>query len=214
METAFMGKVYLFVPIVLLSCYSSNGQNPVPKITKTYFRSDPFRKEFSSFASHLLNDPTLTNKTLEKKTDSTLFYFQGTYTRHNPFFFKPKRVEVALNELVLNVDSLAADTIYVYQLIAYNNDTREGTAELKKEFEKIYRHYKSAFSRDQYTENPAGDKLNGATYNFFDQLHAVAPFAISWYGPDENKEMCLILTIRMDTYLNKAILPVPFYTPQ
>jgi hypothetical protein len=209
-----MRKFCLTLFSFLLLCFSSYSQEPILKITRNYFRSDPFNKDFSSFLSHLLNDPALTNKIIEKRTDSTLFYLQGTYTAHNPFFFKPKRVQVVLTELEVNLDSLIRDTIYNYQLFAYDSDTKEGVEEVKKEFDKIFRRYKGSFRSNQYTENPAGNQSNGATYNFFDPLHAVAPFALSWFGPNENKEMCLVLTIRMDTYNNRAILPVPFYTPQ
>jgi hypothetical protein len=115
---------------LLLICCAAYGQSSVFKITKEYFRSDPFQKEFSSFLKHLLNDPSLTNKVIEKRTDTSLFYFQGTYTSHNPFFFKPERVEVILAESMVELDSLIIDTIYVYQLLAYHSDTMEGKQEL------------------------------------------------------------------------------------
>lgn len=193
----------------------SFGQDVVYNVAKSYFRANPFNKEFSSFLSYLLNDPRIKDKVMEKRTDSTLFYFQGTYTTHNPFFFKPKKVEVILSEMVIPiVDSLPPDTIFAYQLLAYDDDSKEGVQELKKEFEKIFKRYKNSFAGNQYTENSAATKIPGETYNFFDPLHAVSPFAISWFGPDEKKETCLVLTIRMDVYKNQAILPVPFYTLQ
>ena len=209
-----MRKFYAICFSILIICCSSYSQETIQKITHSYFRSDPFDKEFSSFLTHLLNDPALTSKTIEKKTDSSFFFFRGTYTTFNPFFFKPKRVEVILSETPVTLDSLTADTIYTYQLMAYNNDTKEGTQELKKEFEKIYKRYNRSFFNSTYTENPWETKSGGGMYIFFDRFHGVAPFSLSWGGPDENKEMFLVLTIRMDTYNNQAILPVPFYTPQ
>jgi hypothetical protein len=161
-----------------------------------------------------LNDPSLTNKIIEKRTDTSLFYFQGTYTTYNPFFFKPKRVEVILTEMEVKADSLTKDTIYTYQLMAFADNTKAGTGDVKNEFEKIYKHYKNGFPRNEYTEDPADSKFKGATYNFFDRQHAVSPFALSWYEMAESKEACLILTIRMDTDDNQAILPLPFYTSQ
>jgi hypothetical protein len=208
-----MRKIYLALFSILLY-FPSSSQEIISKITKSYFRSDPFGGEFSSFMVHLLKDPSITNKILEKRTDSSFFYFQGAYKTFNPFFFKPKRVEIILTEFAVELDSLSRDTIYSYQLLAYNNDTKEGTEELKKEFDKIFRRYKGSFFRNTYAETPAEDKVRGVTYNFFDVLHRISPFSVSWFGPDENKEMCLVLTIRMDTYNNRAILPVPFYAPQ
>jgi hypothetical protein len=208
-----MRKVCL-LSFILLLVASTYSQQAVPKITKTYFRSDPFEGEFSSFMTHLLNDPAITGKILQKRTDSSLFYFQGTYKNFNPFFFKPTRVQVVLTELPVDLDSLAKDTIYNYQLFAYNNDTKDGVHDVKKEFDKLLKRFKGSFLSNQYSETPGVNGSAGATYNFFDGYHAVAPFAITWFGPTENKEMCLVLTVRLDTRYNEAILPVPFYAPK
>lgn len=207
-----MRKLYLTGLLTLTLFPAAYSQSPVYKITQSYYRSDPFETEFSSFLKHLLNDPTLTDKIIEKKTDTSLFYFQGTYTHHNPFFFKPQKVEVVLTETPVQLDSLKADTVYSYKLLAYSNSSKQGAGEVKKEFEKIFRKYKGNFRKNSYTENPPGSKIPGASYNFFDPFCAVAPFAVTWLGPDENKTLCLILTIRMSAKNNRAILPVPFYT--
>jgi hypothetical protein len=208
-----MRKFYLsLLPVLIIAC-TSFGQQAVVKITQSYFRSDPFGTEFSSFLKHLINDPTLTDKLIEKKTDTSLFYFQGIYSNYNPFFFKPKRVEVILAETPIKIDSLNTDTIYIYQLAAFNTNTKDAVLEIKKEFEKIYKRYKNGFFKNTYAENLKESKLTEVTYNFFDPLHAVSPFALTWIGPTEDKEMCLILTIRIQISNNEAILPVPFYTP-
>ncbi|MEI9909832.1 MAG: hypothetical protein WDO71_09275 [Bacteroidota bacterium] len=57
----------------------------------------------------------------------------------------------------------------------------------------------------------ADGKPNGATYNFYDRSCAVAPFAVTWFGPGTKKEIALVLTIRMSAKNNSAVLPVPFY---
>jgi hypothetical protein len=186
----------------------------IPKITHSYFRSNPFNQEFSSFVTHLLNDPILTDKVFEKRTDTSLFYFEGTYKSFNPFFFKPTRVEVTLSQTPVKLDSLRSDTIYTYQLIAYNNSTPENLIDLKKEFEKINRHYKNAFQKTDFVENPWETEYTGGLYIFYDKYHVVSPFLLSWRGPDKNKEICLMLTIRMDVEENEAVLPIPFYTSQ
>lgn len=213
-KTEFMRKSSLLLMAFLIIYCSSNSQEIVFKITREYFRSDPFRGEFSSFIKHLFNDPSLTNKLTQKRTDTSLFYFHGTYANYNPFFFKPKRVEVVLTEMEVTLDSLNKDTVYTYQLLAYNDATRQGTEEIKKEFEKIYKHYKNGFAKSVYTEDPPGGNFTGVLYNFFDKQHVISPFAIARYEAADSKEVCLILTIRMDTYDNQAMLPIPFYTSQ
>jgi hypothetical protein len=208
-----MRKCYLLLFIVITG-YSLYSQSPVVKVAHNYFRSDPFETEFSSFLKHLLNDPTIKDKILEKKTDTSLFFFQGVYTSHNPFFFKPAKVEVSLGETVIKLDSLRSDTVYTYQLLACNNSTEKGIQEVKKEFEKIYRRYKSAFKSSSYAENSPESKMAAASYNFFDGLHGISPFAITWLGPSEDKEICLVITIRMKARNNKATLPLPLYPSQ
>jgi len=207
-----MRKHGLLVFFVFMTCSASYSQEVVFKISKSYFRSDPFRSDFSAFMKHLLNDPFIKDKVVEKRTDSSLFYFGGTYTKDifNPFFFKPKRMEVALSEVPVKLDSTLTDTIFVYELFAYADNNKEGKDEITKEFDKILKRYKNNFAKNDHLENPPGTKLQGGTYNFFDRYHAVSPFALSLYGPTENKEMCLILTIRMDTYNNLAMLAAPY----
>src|SRR5262245_22315197 len=82
-------------------------QDVLLQVAKNYFRSNPFDREFSQFLSHIMNDPTLTNSIINKRTDTTFFYLRGEYTHHNPFFFKAKRTSVIVGEkeIVLN-DSL------------------------------------------------------------------------------------------------------------
>jgi hypothetical protein len=208
-----MRKFGLFLFSLLLTG-ATYSQQVVQKITRNYFRSDPFSGEFSSFMRHLLNDPSINSKIVEKRTDSTLFYFQGTYNNFNPFFFKPKRVQVVLTELPVDLDSTAKDTIYNYQIFAYDHDSKEGREAVKKEFGKLFRHYKGSFQTNQYSANPAGPATTGETYNFFDAFHGVSPFAISWFGPTDKKEICLVLTIRLDNQYNQAVLPIPFYAPK
>jgi len=200
---------------VFLICLTGYSQEIVFKISKSYFRSDPFRTEFSAFMKHLVDDPFIKDKVIEKRTDTSLFYFGGTYTSDvfNPFFFKPKRMEVVLSEAPIKLDSTLTDTIFVYELFVYADNNKEGNEEITKEFDKLLKRYKGNFRKSEHTVNPPDAKLQGGTYNFFDRYHAVSPFAVSLYGPTENKEMCMILTIRMDTYDNMAMLAAPFISP-
>ena len=202
----------LLLFFVFLFCSASYSQEVVFKIAKSYFRSDPFRSEFSAFMKHLLNDPFITDKVMEKRTDTSLFYFGGAYTNNvfNPFFFKPKRMEVALSEVQVKLDSTLTDTIFVYELFVYADDNKEGKDEITKEYDKILKRYKNNFYKSEFKQNPPGAKLQGGSHNFFDRYHAISPFAVALYGPTDKKEMCMILTLRMDTYDNMAMLAAPY----
>src|SRR5688572_25228313 len=140
-----MRKYLLSILFILFFYNVSFSQEGLYQFSKSYFRSDPLVGSFSGFLKHLMNDPAIKNKQIRQRTDSTLFYFFGVYTNYNPFFFKPKRVEIVLEETSIKyVDSLPADTILVYQLLAYTDGSR-GQQEVKKEFEKIHRQYNKRF---------------------------------------------------------------------
>jgi len=161
---------------------------------------------------HLLNDPFIKDKVIEKRTDTSLFYFGGEYSSNvfNPFFFTPKRMEVALSEVPVKLDSTLTDTIFVYELFVYADDNKEGKEEITKEYDKILKRYKNNFYKSEVRENPPGAKLQGGSHNFFDRYHAISPFAVALYGPTNKKEMCMVLTLRMEKYNNLAMLPAPY----
>ena len=62
------------------------GQKSIIQIAKNHFRSNPFDREFSQFLNHLMNDPTIGNKKILKRTDTSFFYFSGEYSDYNPLF--------------------------------------------------------------------------------------------------------------------------------
>ena len=59
-----MKKFYLL--LLVLSISTAHAQK-VYNIAQTYYRINPFNKEFSSFLIRLMDDPILTNKTINKK---------------------------------------------------------------------------------------------------------------------------------------------------
>jgi hypothetical protein len=205
-----MRKHCLVLSIICIHLASFAQQDATYTVARDYFRVNPFNKDFSAFLAALMNDPGVTDKYMEKKSDTTLFYFQGTYTRHNPFFFKPQKVEVILAEVVVPLDSLQRDTIFTYQLIAYDRPTAEGIREVKKEFEKIHSRFRNKFLKSDLLGSDSAQGIPGQVYNFFDGLHGISPFAVSWIGPDRNKEVALVLTLRLDVLENEVVLPAPF----
>src|SRR5437762_6030635 len=100
-ERTILRKMLMKIFFIIFSsfiffCHQSSAQQIVYDIAKSYYRSNPFENEFSKFLNHLMNDPTLADKIIHKKTDSTLFFLKGVYSSHNPFFFKANKTEVIL----------------------------------------------------------------------------------------------------------------------
>src|SRR5215813_7432358 len=132
-------SVLLFT--IAVSCYSQSDE-PIFQITKSYFRSNPYKTHFSTFLNHLVSDPTLSNKTLTKRSDTSFFFFKGDYSAHNPFGYKADRTEIRLAETEFAMsDSLSTtDTLLIYQLLGYAYGS-EGPDAVKKEFAKFERKF-------------------------------------------------------------------------
>jgi hypothetical protein len=208
-----MRKYCLSILFILFFYNVSFSQEGLYQFSKSYFRSDPLVGSFSGFLKHLMNDPAMKNKQIQQRTDSTLFYFFGVYTNYNPFFFKPKRVEILLEETSIKyVDSLPADTILVYQLLAYTDGSR-GQQEVKKEFEKIHRQYNKRFDNSNYRTMETGEKITGGLHNYFVSFAGLAPVSTIWGVLKETKEYVLNITLRIKSKENRAVLPVMFYSP-
>ena len=206
----------VFLLIVAIDCHSqepfvsdqSTADNPLFRIAKAYFRSNPYNIHFSAFLNHLINDPTLSNKTISKRTDTSLFFFKGDYGSHNPFGFQPSKVEIRLAERKVSLeDSLnTTDTILFYQLIGYAYGL-QGEEAIKKEFSRFDRKYgKNFYGEDSELEQ--GDKVIGLIKNYFSiAVTFLSPLSISWAKLDDNQSLFAI-TFRIKVMQNEAALPV------
>ncbi|MEP7372104.1 MAG: hypothetical protein ABI675_01870 [Chitinophagaceae bacterium] len=207
-----MRKILLSFFIVSFSLSLSFAQDGPRQFSKSYYRSDPFIGEFSDFLNHLLNDPLLREKEIQKRTDASLFYFSGVYMDYNPFFFKPKKIELLLQETsVRYTDSLPHDTIFIYQLLAYADSNEKGQQEVKKEFEKIHRVFNKRFYKSNYQDLKTGETITGGLHNYFVSYSGLAPVSIAW-GKLEN-DFVLNISLRIKYSANRAILPASFYNP-
>lgn len=183
------------------------------KFADEYFRSDPFKGQFSDFLKHLINDPDITDKEILKKTDTSFYTFYGTYKTYNPFFIKPKRIEILLQEISVGYGDTAkaVDTIFQYQLLAYFNNDKKGREDLKKEFDKIHRQTQRKFFDNSYKEMTRGNEITGGFHNYFVPYYGLAPATVLWSEAKEKQELVLNLTLRFKKEGNESILPMPFY---
>jgi hypothetical protein len=206
-----MRKIVLTFFITSFYFTSSFAQEGLFQFSKIYFRSNPFVGNFSGFLNHLLNDPSLLEKEIQKRTDTSLFYFSGLYKNHHPFFFKPKKVQILLQEASVNYgDSLANDTIFIYQLVAYADGTEKGEQEVKREFEKIHRVFNKKFYNSNYHDLKTGE-TSGGLHNYFVAYSTLAPATIIWTKLDN--EFVLNISLRFKASENRAVLAAPLYNP-
>lgn len=205
-------KKYLLILIsISLYCCQATAQKIIADIAKKYYRSNPFENEFSKFLNHLINDPTLENKKINKKTDSTLFFMEGIYTSHDPFFFKPIRTKIILAE---REDVEAEDTLqyiqttFFYQLVAYASPGEAGLKDVKDEFEKIGRHYKKKFEGDNYKELKVKNTQTGEVRDYSLKYPGFFPFTVAWATSDNQKDNLIAITIRFRVFDNMAYVPM------
>lgn len=210
-----MRKIYPLI-VVLVLTITCQAQDGLYQFTSNYFRADPWQGSFSGFLQRLMNDPGLENKAQTQRTDTTLFYYQADYRQYNPFFFKPERVQVILEQAELPYDDSLArkDTIFLYQLVAYAPDTEGGLRDIKKEFEKIHRKYNRRFFESNYNELKEGETVKGASHNYFVAIALLSPVSVSWGRIESSKQLVLVLTLRIKSKENRAVLPAPFYNPE
>jgi hypothetical protein len=209
-------KVALFLVVFLSKfCYSQVPDevdevvkdNPIYKIAKAYFRSNPFGVHFSTFLNHLTHDPTLQNKIINKRTDTSLFFFAGEYKGHNPYSFKADKVEIRLAEREVGVeDSLSTtDTLIFYQLVGYTY-AAAGSEAVKKEYSKFDRKFGTHF----YGEDSVlkeDDQPIGMVKNYFLLSESfLSPVSINWVRLGDLQSVFTIM-FRIKLSQNLATLP-------
>lgn len=205
-----MRKILLTLFTPIFSIINTFSQEGLFEFTRSYFRSDPLASEFNIFLNHLMNDPILHDKEIQKRTDTSLFYFSGTYSKYDRFFFKPRKVEILLQEQsVKYVDSLPPDTLFVYRLTAYAENNSGGQQDVKKEFERIHRLFNKKFYESNY-RNLETEGLNaGGLHNYFVNFSTLAPVTTAWGKIGD--EFVLQIILRLKTNANKAVLAASVY---
>jgi hypothetical protein len=202
-----MRKFCLALMSALLLCCTSYSQETISKITQSYFRSDPFSKEFSQFLNNLINDPALTEKNIKKRTDSTLFFLQGIYSSHSPFFFHTNRCKIILAERQEYTDSLSTRTYtyFVYQLIGYAAPGEEGQKDIKQEFERLNRRFKKGLDEADEKELKRGSEQSGAIINYPFMKMPFYPLTIAWTTSADHQENIIAITVRFFMVDNEAV---------
>lgn len=196
--------------LFLCASFYSHAQE-VNRIAKAYYRSDPFITPFSSFLEHLVNDPTLENKKMHKRTDTTLFFFEGDYRTHRPFGIpNSNRTHVVLTEreeAAIDSGRAVVRVVFVYQLVGYSPAGENGMKEVKKLFERFTKKSGNRFANKTYKELTRDGKQVGEINNF--QLYPYLDFdhVTTAWANSENGDNVFAITIRFVVSNNWGIVP-------
>ncbi len=204
----------LRLSIVCLLAWQTLCPQALYKAAEDYFRTNPFKTEFSQFINTLVSDPGLVEKDVKKKTDSTLFFLQGIYPSYAPFFFPTKRCKIVLAEQEF-ADSLTGElySYFIYQVIGYATPGEEGVKDIKQEFEKLNRRLKKGLEATDQKELRNGNELTGTIVNYRYNRMAFFPLTIAWATSPGHKENIVVLSIRFFLLENRAYLPIPTNSP-
>ncbi len=201
-----MKKLFLLI-VFLFTAYGLQAQK-LKEISAYYYRSNPFNKDFSSFINHLTLDPSLYNKQVSKITDTTLYFFEGWYKSHSPYFFKAEKTKVAFAERQVSKDSVLGGLSYfVYQLIGYSTNNEEGKKDVEGEYKRFVRKYSKGFEQ---TTSPIikNKKTVGELSSFNLNGLSFTPLTAAWLTDETTKENMLVLSISFIIVDNQAYLPI------
>jgi hypothetical protein len=201
-------KLFFILFLIVIAAGLAAQQNVYSKIAVNYFRANPFDREWSKFLLHLMNDPMLLNKSIARKTDSTLFSFSADYKNFSPFGFVADRTEIKLMEKEIEMEDSVfyTDTILVYQILGYKSGAG-GDEPVKKEFSKFNRRYKNNFSSDQHSNILRNEQVAGEIVSYYSVFADTSPLSVSWAKVQEN-QFFFSIVFRFKIRENLTILPI------
>jgi hypothetical protein len=179
-------------------------------VFENYFPFNPFETTFSDFFKKLNSDPFLLNKSLHKRTDTSLFSFSGTYYNYDRGITDKANVEIKLNEISLQLgDTLAKkDTFFLYQVI-YNYDlSSTSPGYVKKLFTRFGEQYHGVISDIADYDVKENNKVIGLTRNYFYNFSPVSQMTAAWANLNDHESIFTIL-VRFKLIQNELVLYFP-----
>ncbi len=210
-------KLFLTIILVTLLLGKTEAQQYyINHIFETYFRANPFADEFNIFFKILNDDRALSAKSIQKRTDSTLFSFKGAYENFKQGDLKFTHAEVRLEEIEIETsESLhTKDTLIQYQIICYCTGGKTGLTIAKKVYDNFYKEYHSVFTDKEAKET---DETAGALRHYYYPNLPISPLTTIWGRIDENESIFSVV-VRMklkentlDLFKISDLKPTPRY---
>jgi hypothetical protein len=210
-----MQKGFILILFFIAVASRMEAQRELPDIASHFYRVNPFEKDFSKFISALVSDPGLSSKEVIKRSDTSFFFFKGTYKTFNPFTFLPTRTEIILAEQVQQFsDSLPdRDTFLIYQVLGYTEGGENGADAVKKEYNRFNRLYKSVFDAKNNSDIGSAGNISGQVTNYFFSASYLSPMTVAWGLLPAKHENVFALSIRLKIMENRSVLAgIPYQT--
>lgn len=183
--------------------YNFYGKNPRQKsyigIVKEYYRVNPFEGKFSAFVHALITDAEIKNNITHLKTDTSLFKFNGEYENFQPLNVKASKVLIKLEETpIINNNGTAVDTVYIYQVVAFLENTPTNLKLVQKQFEQTNKKLKRELTHNEHLDLKGIKNISeGLLINYFWGDLSVAPISFSWQIHNNNN-IAVTMLLRFD----------------
>jgi len=201
-----MRKTAIIILIVLP--FLIHAQNPIQPVLKSYFRTNPFDINFSTFIISLQKDPWFSIEEYSRRTDTTFFFLTGTYKNFNPFKYQAKEIRLSIAEQQLEfTDSLhSLDTIINIQIQGFTDITPGNRNLILKEYNRFQNKFADSFWKGSYDKIENEGNLIAEAVNLFIYPFSISPITFAWGEIKETKELTFTITLRCKIRENIANL--------
>jgi hypothetical protein len=200
----------LITYILFFFLFQQTQAQKILQITKQYYRYDPFKSSFAFFIKNLTDDPALNEKKVLKITDTTLFFFEGTYKYHSPFSYKAEKTKVLLAQQEMTSESIGESlSVFVYQLVGYAPAGADGEKNVKAEYNRFCRKYSKGFSGTESKQFENRKNKYGEICEFKYGDLKFNPVSVAWSSDKNKTENFFVVTTRFIIVDGYAYLPIP-----
>ena len=179
-------------------------------VFETYFPYNPLASKFDVFFKKLNSDFALTNKSVRKRTDTSLFSFKGNYSDYQKKDLRHVNSAITLEEAILDVqDTLKRkDTFFQYKITFHYPRSPANASYVKKKFDQFNGDYQGVFTSKEDYDLKDREVKNGTERNYFMYFSPVSPLSVRW-ATFNNDESVFSISVYMKLVQNKLIM----YTP-
>ena len=210
-----MKTIFCFL-ILLFSLLSVSSQPTLEKVAGKYFRVNPLDRPFNVFMNQVIQDTAFSIITLQKRTDTSLFYLRGIYKNFSPFSFRTQLVQFIITDYLLVDDSTnkPVDTLISFRLTATTipDAGKEQYEQVQNEYKIFNRKYRKFFMlNDEKTHlAPDNKSIVGQVNDFYIfKPYYIPYFSVNWGNVLGKENYAFSLEMNLTIEDGELILPIP-----
>lgn len=217
-------KLLLNIPMKTILCFfllmsslkTVCGQPALEKVVGKYFRVNPLDRPLNVFLNQVIKDTAFSITSLQKRTDTSLFYLRGIYKNFNPFTFRTQLVQFIIADYLLVDDSTnqPVDTLISFRLTATTmpDAGKEQYNQVQNEYRVFNRKYRKSFMlNDEKTQLATDNKtIVGQLNDFYIFKPFYIPyFSVSWGNVLGKENYAFSIEMNLNIEDGELMLPIP-----